>query len=128
MPAEFRFILFTPQEAAQALVRFCQKSGRKLPIATVVAAEPVGGVAGEEPPRGVLRLLPDSGAEVELKFEPQEIVGALLLYALDRKIPMPRDSEKVLESIRNRFALRIGYYPVEEGQPGKPEKAKQAGC
>lgn len=124
MPAEFRFILFTPQEAAQALVKFCQKSGRKLPIATVVAAEPVGGVAGEEPPRGLLRLLPDSGEEVHFNFEPQEIVGALLLFALDRKIPMPRDSEKVLESIRNRFALRIGYYPVEGGTTGKTEKAK----
>ncbi|MDF1792924.1 MAG: hypothetical protein P1U88_13485 [Thalassobaculaceae bacterium] len=126
MPAEFRFILFTPQEAAQALVKFCQKSGRKLPIATVVAAEPVGGVAGEEPPRGLLRLLPDSGEEVQLKFEPQEIVGALLLFALDRKIPMPRDSEKVLESIRNRFALRIGYYPVDGGTPAKAEKAEKA--
>lgn len=126
MPAEFRFILFTPHEAAQALVKFCQKSGRKLPIATVIGAEPVGGVAGEEPPKGILRLLPDSGEEVSLKFEAQEIVGALLLFALDRKIPMPRDSEKVLESIRNRFALRIGYYPVEGDAAGKTEKAKAA--
>lgn len=127
MPAEFRFIVFTPQEAAQALVKFCQKSGRKLPIATVVGAEPVGGVAGKEPPRGLLRLLPDTGKEVQFKFEPQEIVGALLLFALDRKIPMPRDSEKVLESIRNRFALRIGYYPVEDDAAGKTEKVKTTG-
>ncbi|MCR9071512.1 MAG: hypothetical protein NXI18_07330 [Alphaproteobacteria bacterium] len=124
MPAEFRFILFTPQEAAEAIVKFCQKSGRKLPVATVIGAEPVGGVAGKEPPRGLLRLLPDSGKEVQLKFEPQEIVGALLLFALDRKIPMPRDSEKVLESISNRFALRIGYYPLEKADAGKPETAK----
>ena len=75
-------------------------------------AEPVGGVAGEHPPTGLLRLLPDSGAEVQVKFEAQEVVGALLLFALDRKIPMPRESEKVLESIRIRFALRIGYYPL----------------
>lgn len=127
MPAEFRFILFTPQEAAQALVKFCQKSGRRLPVATVVGAEPVGGVAGEEPPRGLLRLLPDSGEEVQLRFEPQEILGALLLFALDRKIPMPRDSEKVLESIRNRFALRIGYYPIEGGAAGKTDKSKATG-
>jgi hypothetical protein len=127
MPSEFRFIVFTPQEAAQALVKFCQKSGRKLPLGTVVGAEPVGGVAGESPPTGLLRLLPDSGVEVQLKFEPQEVVGALLLFALDRKIPMPRESEKVLESIRNRFALRIGYYPIEGGAAGKPETAKAAG-
>lgn len=127
MPAEFRFILFTPQEAAQALVKFCQKSGRKLPIATVVGAEPVGGVGADGPPHGRLRLLPDSGTEVKLDFEPQEIVGALLLFALDRKIPMPRDSEKVLESIRNRFALRIGYYPDDAGPDDKATKPKQAG-
>jgi hypothetical protein len=127
MPAEFRFIVFTPHEAAQALVKFCQKSGRRLPMGTVVRAEPVGGVAGEQPPTGLLRLLPDSGEEVKVKFEPQEVVGALLLFALDRKIPMPRDSEKVLESIRNRFALRIGYYPVEDGAAGKPAIAKATG-
>jgi hypothetical protein len=63
---------------------------------------------------------------VQLKFEPQEIVGALLLFALDRKIPMPRDSEKVLESIRNRFALRIGYYPVDDAAADKAEAAKAA--
>lgn len=127
MPAEFRFILFTPHEAAQALVKFCQKSGRRLPLGTVVRAEPVGGVAGEHPPTGLLRLLPDSGAEVQVKFEAQEVVGALLLFALDRKIPMPRESEKVLESIRNRFALRIGYYPLEDGTAGKTDTAKSAG-
>jgi hypothetical protein len=126
MPAEFRFILFTPQEAAQALVKFCQKSGRKLPIATVLGAEPVGGNAGDAPPTGILRLLPDSGDEVHLTFEPQEVVGALLAFALDRKIPMPRDSEKVLESIRNRFALRIGYYPVDGEQPGREKKKASA--
>jgi hypothetical protein len=127
MPSEFRFIVFTPHEAAQALVKFCQKSGRKLPLGTVVGAEPVGGVAGEAPPTGLLRLLPDSGVEIKVKFEPQEVVGALLLFALDRKIPMPRESEKVLESIRNRFALRIGYYPLEGGAAGKPETAKAPG-
>lgn len=127
MPSEFRFIVFTPHEAAQALVKFCQKSGRKLPLGTVVGAEPVGGVAGEAPPTGVLRMLPDSGVEVKVKFEPQEVVGALLLFALDRKIPMPRDSEKVLESIRNRFALRIGYYPLEGAAAGKADTAKAPG-
>lgn len=126
MPAEFRFILFTPQEAAQALVKFCQKSGRKLPVAMVVGAEPVGGVAGAEPPHGLLRLLPDSGQEIVFKFEPQEIVGALLLFALDRNIPMPRNSEKVLESIRNRFALRIGYYAGEDVAASKTDKAEEA--
>ena len=124
MPAEFRFILFTPNEAAQALVKFCQKSGRRLPVATVLAAEPVGGREGQEPPTGLLRLLPDAGDELHLKFSPQEIVGALLLFALDRKIPMPRDGEKVLESIRNRFALRIGYYPVEAAASARTSKVR----
>ena len=60
-------------------------------------------MGADQPPHGLLRLLPDSGQEIVFKFEPQEIVGALLL-----------------------FALRIGYYEGEDIAASKTDKAEEA--
>lgn len=104
MPAEYRFLVFTPEEAAQALHAHACKAGKAIPDGRSVGAEPVG----EKIING--RLLVDSGVEppTVVPFTGDEILEALIEFCLNRKIPMPMVSEKTLERLHGRFALRIG--------------------
>lgn len=104
MPDEFRFLVFTPEEAAAALTGLAMKAGKALPAGRPISAEPVG----EKINNG--RLLVDAGDGVPtvVPFNSAEVLDALIGYCLERRIPMPMVSEKTLERINGRFALRIG--------------------
>lgn len=104
MPDEYRFLVFTPKEAAAALTAYARKTEMPMPDGRTVSAEPVG----EKTING--RLLVDSGTEppTVVPFTGAEVLEALIAYCLDRKIPMPMVSEKTLERLHGRFALRIG--------------------
>ena len=114
MPSEFRFLVFSSKEAAQALATFARKRGRKLPDGYLNYAVPGPGT----PPGGRLLVTPDEGKDIESAFAAEEVVAALILYALDHKIPLPRSGEKVLEALRlsgmDLFALRIGMFPLPD--------------
>jgi hypothetical protein len=115
MPSEFRFIVFRPSETANALFMFAQKSGRKLPAGKAHSAEPTSG----SPPDGTLWIETEAGHELPVQFESHDISSALLMYCMTNKIPLPRESEKVLEYFKRGgallFALRIGIFPDAEG-------------
>jgi len=121
MPSEFRFLVFSPQESAQALAAFAKKRGRKLPDGYLNYAVPTEG----EPPGARLFITPDEGPDLESGFTSEEVVASMILFALDRRIPLPRSGEKVLERLRlsgrDLFALRIGIYPVDD--KAKKDKA-----
>ncbi|MCR9178263.1 MAG: hypothetical protein NXI19_19980 [Alphaproteobacteria bacterium] len=111
MPSEFRFIVFRPNEAAKALVLFAQKTGRKLPAGKPLSAEPTSG----SPPNGTLWIETEAGQELPVPFDSRDIASALLMYCISNKIPLPRESEKVLEYFKRAgsllFAMRIGIFP-----------------
>ena len=119
MPSEFRFLVFSSKEAAQALATFARKRGRKLPDGYINYAVPGPGT----PPGGRLFVTPDEGKDLESAFAAEEVVAALILYALDHKIPLPRSGEKVLEALRlsgmDLFALRIGMFPLPDASEKK---------
>jgi hypothetical protein len=125
MPSEFRFLVFSAKEAAEALAGFARKRGRKLPDGYLNYAIPGPGT----PPTGRLFVTPDEGADLESAFTSEEVVAAMILYALDHKIPLPRTGEKVLEALRlagkDLFALRIGMYPVSASGKQGAEKTKK---
>ena len=68
-------------------------------------------------------VTPDEGKDLESAFAAEEVVAALILYALDHKIPLPRSGEKVLEALRlsgmDLFALRIGMFPLQDASEKK---------
>lgn len=104
MPAEFRFLVFSPSEASSALETYARRHGKAIPDGTIIAAEPVG----ETTVNG--RLLVDTGVAPPtiVPFTAAEILEALIGDCLSRSIPLPRVSEKVLERLNGRFAIRIG--------------------
>ena len=124
MPVEYRFIVFRPNESARALAQFARRNGRKIPKGTPINAEPV---TTTDPPTGLLVFQAEDAKEVHVSFKSEEVVAALILHCLTTKIPLPQNSEKVLEPFKLddsiRFALRIGVFP----DAGKPEKTGGSG-
>ena len=122
MPSEFRFLVFSPQESAQALAAFAKKRGRTLPNGYLSHPIPTDA----ELPGARLFVTPDEGNDLESGFSSEEVVASMILFALDRKIPLPRSGEKVLEALRlsgrDLFALRIGIYPVDPNDKSKTKK------
>lgn len=104
MPTEFRFLVFSPEEAAAALTALARKSGKPVPAGRTVGAEPVG----EKTNNGRLLVDTGDGAPSVVPFTAAEVLDALIGYCLERRIPMPMVSEKTIERISGRFALRIG--------------------
>ena len=104
MPDEFRFLVFSPEESAAALAALAKKTDKVLPAGRPISAEPVG----EKVNNG--RLLVDTGDGVPsvVPFSSAEVLEALIGFCLDRRIPTPMVSEKTLERLHGRFALRIG--------------------
>lgn len=112
MPDEFRFLVFTPAEAQAALTAYARSHGKAVPKGRIVDAEPVG----EKVINGRLLVDTGDGPAAIVPFTADEILEALIGYCLDRKLPLPRVSEKVLERLRGRFALRIGHVDSIEHQ------------
>jgi hypothetical protein len=89
MPSEFRFLVFSPTESAQALATFARKRGRKLPDGYLNYAIPGAGT----PPSGRLFVTPDEGKDQEAGFAAEEVVASLRRegvgsFAVVRKRPV----------------------------------------
>jgi len=104
MPDEYRFLVFSPEEAAAALTGQAEKTGKALPAGRPISAEPVG----EKVNNGRLLVDTGDGPPSVVPFGSDEVLEALIGFCLDRRIPMPMVSEKTLERLNGRFALRIG--------------------
>lgn len=112
MPSEYRFLVFSPSEAATALAAFARKTGKPLPTGRLTGAEPTGAkVIG-----GQLMIDTASGPAEAVTFGADEVLEALIGFCLDRRIPLPMASEKTLEKLHGRFALRIGHIDSIEYQ------------
>lgn len=112
MPDEFRFLVFSPAEAAEALAAYARAGGRKLPAGRPVAARPDAGDA----PGGRLLIEAAKDAPAEVAFTANDVLDALVRYCIGRGIPLPLASEKTLERLHGRFALRIGHVDSIEHQ------------
>jgi hypothetical protein len=120
MPFEFRFIVFKPSEALAAFVEFSKRNGRTLPKGRPVRAD----AHATDPVEGTLWIEDRDKPSVPVKFAHEDVLGALILFCLNRKIPLPQDSEKVAEFMKRdgayQFALRIGVTPDIDGTGKKP--------
>lgn len=105
MPSEFRFLVYSSSEAATALAAYARAHDRELPEGRIAGAEPVG----EKRINGRLLVETGLGPPTIVHFKTEEILEALIEDCLSRRIPLPRVSEKALERLQGRFALRIGH-------------------
>lgn len=111
MPNEFRFLVFSENEASNAMVSFAPKAGKKLPIGSVKGVEVK---VEDETPMADLILAPDEGGTVSVPFTNGELTASLIGWCINNKVPLPRDGEKVLEELHGKLALRIGMHPSKD--------------
>ncbi|MBI1206423.1 MAG: hypothetical protein GC191_03935 [Azospirillum sp.] len=102
---ELRCFVFTEQELAKAVIDRRRRVHEFVPEGTVkrvvLTNEPGGGV------ETVLHLSDDTGNERALTLPEAEVTAALVQFCMNRKIPMPADSEKYLQVIRGVITLMI---------------------
>jgi len=110
MPNEFRFLVFSASETANALASFAPKAGKKLPIGSVKGVDVR---ADTDPPTAALIIAPDEGGTKDFPFSAGEVTAALIGWCINHKVPLPRDGEKVLEHLHGSLALRIGIHPTK---------------
>jgi len=104
LPKEYRFVIFTPAEAAAALENYARYTKRALPPGRIESAEPIG----DESPVGRLYLAVPDGPPTIVSFTNEDVCQALIGACILGGIPLPRDVPKHAERLRGRFALRIG--------------------
>jgi hypothetical protein len=98
---EVRYIVFTPEETRNGITVFVQKQGHAATSNDILAVELVG---PNEAPTAVVRLQPSLATE-PIRLSAQYIVAALLLYCIDRRIPIPKQAEKKVELSVNGLTL-----------------------
>jgi len=97
MPSEVRQLLFQSREIIVAVMEYCQRRGLALPLGT---ASRIVIVAGE-PVHAVLDIATDLGQTVEIEVNAEMLAAALILYCINRKIPLPAEADKRLRRVQD---------------------------
>jgi hypothetical protein len=100
---EVRYIIFNLDEVRSAVISFVQKQGQVAAAGDVVTVEVVGPM---EAPTALVRLQAAPTAE-PIKLSDQYLVAALLLYCIDRRIPIPKQAAKKVELTVNGLTLTL---------------------
>jgi hypothetical protein len=108
---EVRYIIFAQDEVRSALIEFVKKQGQVATASDVAAVEVVG---PGEAPVGIVRLLASPAKPINLGG--QYLVAALLLYCIDRRIPIPKQAAKRVELSVNGLTLTMTT-DVSQGSP-----------
>jgi hypothetical protein len=112
---EVRYIVFTADEMRNAVIGFIQKQGHIAATSDVAAVELVG---PNEAPSAIVKLQP-ALAKKPIKLGAQYLIAALLLYCMDRRIPIPKQAEKKVELSVNGLTL----VTTTDASSGSPQVA-----
>lgn len=104
MPTEIRHIIFSSAELYVALKEYRRRRDDPLPEGTVLRfdIEP-----GPEIRADVLIARDDGAPDLRLLVRRDELAAALIMYCIDRKIPMPVKSTKFLQLFGGSLGLVI---------------------
>ena len=113
---EVRYIVFSSDEVRNAVTSFIQKQGQITTSNEVMAVEVLG---PNEAPSSLVRL--QAPAAKPIKLGEQYLAAALLLYCIDRRIPIPKQATKKLELSVNGLTLAL----TTDRTQGSPSVANQ---
>ena len=105
MPGEIRLVIFNDAEVVIALTEFRKRRREPLPSSQDVA------VTLRDKPRILvtLAIVPEGKKmPLEIVFEGEELAAALIMYCIDRKIPLPATGvSKTIRLVGDSVALQI---------------------
>jgi hypothetical protein len=96
MPSEIRRILFRSHEIIVAVTEYFQRRGIALPSGT--ASRII--IIEAEQAHAILEIATDKGGLVEIEVTAEMLAAALILYCINRKIPLPAEADKRLQRVQ----------------------------
>lgn len=104
MPTEFRQIEFQKTEFFSAVRDYRARRGEPLPLGSVLGID-----FGEQPDiKAKIRISSDEGDDVtEIELAPEIIAAALILFCINRKIPLPAHAQKSIKRLGANIGLVI---------------------
>lgn len=114
VPTEFRHIIFSHEETLAAIVEYRKRTSDALPSGNVIKF-----VVSEDPEIRVDMVIdPDRvRGHRRVAVYRDDLATALIMYCIDRRIPMPIKSNKFLQVFNGNIGLVITKN-VTAGQPG----------
>jgi hypothetical protein len=96
MPSEVRQLLFQARELILAITEYHHRRGLLLPVGTAARIS----IAETQPIHAILDIATDQGETVEIEINAETLAAALILYCINRKIPLPADADKKLKRVQ----------------------------
>jgi hypothetical protein len=96
MPSEVRQLLFKSREIIAAITEYFHRRGLALPHGT---AERVIIPEGRQV-HALLVISTDQGGKVEVEVNTEMLAAALILFCINRKIPLPAEADKRLQRVQ----------------------------
>ncbi len=96
MPSEVRQLLFQSRELILAVTEYYQRRGLPLPVGTASRIT----IAEAQPLQAILDITTDQGEAVNIELNAEALAAALILYCINRKIPLPADADKKLKRVQ----------------------------
>jgi hypothetical protein len=102
MPKEMRQIMFGPPEIMTAILEYHRRRSIALPAGTAVRCF----ITDEPELSAILFIQGDGAGMTELPLTAETLAAALILYCINRRIPLPAEAEKRLRKLADdRVAL-----------------------
>jgi len=95
MPREMRQIMFRAPEIMTAITEYHRRRSIALPHGTAVGCK----VADEGGLSVTLIIKSDAGQSIELPIIAEVLAASLILYCINRKIPLPAEADKRLQKV-----------------------------
>ncbi len=108
---EMRCIVFSDHELVSAVVDFRRHHHLSVPVGTVQA---VTTALTQNSVATTIDVVDDDSHPTQLRIGPAETAACLINYCLERRIPMPRRSEKHMEIIDGQVGLVMTLAIVQE--------------
>ena len=100
---ELRCLVFTEQEMVKAIIDRRSRMHEPLPVGTVSKVVHTDGDSIET----ILTITADDGTAQDLPLSETEVAAALVAYCMNRRIPLPVASDKMLYIINDALTLMI---------------------
>jgi hypothetical protein len=98
MTKELRQIMFGPSEIITAITEYHKRRSLPLPRGTALRCFIADGLSA------TLYIQSDDSAITELSIDAENLAAALILYCINRKIPLPVEADKRLRKLTDETA------------------------
>jgi hypothetical protein len=122
VPTELRHITFRPVEIVCAIHEYRRRMRRPLPSGLLRAFRISNEAGSESPVYASFEISPDGSLERQMiDLKEAELAAALILFCINRKIPLPVGSSKALRRSGDGVTLVVAITPKfhDEGLPGR---------